>query len=104
MKPIPYDDDDSNGYDLILAPPSALAVCEACGGSNGNGLVDKLEDHPLSKAERAKGRGRGYDHPCLQRYNGTDFCQWHGRSGDGRFYAVGRIMQIVRKATPNADH
>lgn len=82
--------------ELIVPADQAKADTDCCQstGTNGQGeLMQQLSRHPVARAEL--GRPKGYDHIHLGRYDGTDYVQWHGRSGSGYHHPIGRIMQIV---------
>ncbi len=82
---------------VVADQAKAEAECRQSTGTNGQGdLMRELSAHPVAKEERA-GKGRGYDHIHLGRYDGTDYVQWHGRSASGYHHPIGRIMQIAAR-------
>lgn len=85
----------------ILTIPDQKQAHEAVkhsGGTTGQGeLMRALSLLPLARSERDDAKpGRRMDHIHLGRFDGTDYCQWWGRCGDGYHRPLGRIMQIVK--------
>lgn len=84
----------------ILTIPDQKDAAEAVkssGGTSGRGdLIRSLAKLPLATSERdATKPWKTMDHIHLGRFDGTDYCQWWGRAGNGFHYPIGRIMQIV---------
>lgn len=77
----------------------AAGAVKDSGGTCGQGdLVAYLSRLPLARSEREVGKPwKHMDHIHLGLFNGTDYCQWWGRAGNGYHYPIGRIMQIVEK-------
>lgn len=87
----------------ILTIPDQKAASEtvkASAGTCGQGeVMAALSKLPLAKSERdADKPWKRMDHIHLGRFDGTDYCQWWGRAGNGYHYPIGRIMQIVEVA------
>lgn len=63
-------------------------------GGDGQGLEIFNKD-PVAKLNAPTSKDR-VDTAHLSRFDGTDFVQWHGRKSDGRFWPIGRIMQLTK--------
>jgi hypothetical protein len=81
---------------LVLADESADTTVRNKNGNGQGDLMRAFEKLPIAQAEC--GNPKHLDAIYLSHYAGTDYVRWHGRASDGRFYPIGRIMEIVDEA------
>jgi len=62
-------------------------------GSDGQGM-EVFRDDPIAILNAPKRKDR-VDTAHLSRLGNTDFVQWYGRKSDGRFWPIGRILQLT---------
>lgn len=84
------------GHALTLAGKGAETETRGLGGCGQGDLINALERTPLARSERESYKRRDVDAVYLSRFDGTDYCQWVGRKGDGYFHPIGRIMRIIK--------
>lgn len=94
-------DEIQMGFVLTLAGKEAIEATMGLNGSGQGELLDVLSKTPLARSEYKSyfvGKYDRVDTAYLSRFDGTDYCQWHGRQRDGCFHPMGRILKIIEIA------
>jgi hypothetical protein len=75
--------------------PHLKEVGEGWLSLNGDGQgMEIFRDDPIAILNAPKRKDR-VDTAHLSRLGNTDFVQWYGRKADGRFWPIGRILQLT---------
>ncbi len=78
---------------------SQVALFEEIGAGclylSGSGqYTSSLQKCPVAIENRPSSKDR-VDTAYIVHYDNTDFYQWYGRKGDGRFHAIGKILRLT---------